>query len=331
VCETDADGDGYLSEGEQCGLDCCDSGDEDSLGCTPETADGINPDAQEICEDGIDQNCDGIDDECPGCDTDADGDGYTSQDCGGADCCDTGSDTSLGCTDETAGGINPGADEICGDGVDSDCDGKELICAGGSYVIGGQSLAQETTYASAGYRTGGASAYAGPVTANALAGDEAVFLIAVLGDDQAVASSNSGVKTMESCQVDQTGHLACADTDDTWVTQTLTSNQDSFGHDALLYFSLMYSFFGLADETVGADLPSTQNLRQSTGSRYAIAAPDDVAAAGDGQIVGSRQSNSTGFNIKRAYHKMERLLAYVYVVGGMSEAGPTSTVERHQQ
>ena len=44
---------------------------------------------------------------CP----DADGDGYAAKTCGGTDCDDTDRD------------INPGADEICNDGKDNDCDG----------------------------------------------------------------------------------------------------------------------------------------------------------------------------------------------------------------
>jgi hypothetical protein len=42
---------------------------------------------------------------------DADGDGYTSVDCGGTDC------------DDFSEFIHPGAQEVCSDGVDNDCDG----------------------------------------------------------------------------------------------------------------------------------------------------------------------------------------------------------------
>jgi hypothetical protein len=51
------------------------------------------------------------------CATDADGDGYGE----GAAC--TGPD----CNDNDAS-INPGATEICGDGIDQDCDGEDEIC-----------------------------------------------------------------------------------------------------------------------------------------------------------------------------------------------------------
>jgi len=47
---------------------------------------------------------------------DADGDGFDAISCGGDDCRDD------------APGINPGAAEICGDGIDQDCTGADLLC-----------------------------------------------------------------------------------------------------------------------------------------------------------------------------------------------------------
>jgi len=94
---TDKDGDGFSMP-----FDC---NDNNSF---------INPGAVEICGDGLDNNCDGqIDETCgtpPVC-PDRDQDGYTDAACGGADCNDA---------DPT---INPGAPEICGDGIDNNCNG----------------------------------------------------------------------------------------------------------------------------------------------------------------------------------------------------------------
>ena len=91
----DIDGDGFNSA-----IDC---NDNDS---------SINPEAIEICGDGIDQDCNGSDEQCPS-DIDDDGDGYTENQ---GDC----NDSSLS--------IHPGATEACGDGIDQDCDGSDEQC-----------------------------------------------------------------------------------------------------------------------------------------------------------------------------------------------------------
>jgi len=101
----DKDGDGYEIP------DDCD--DNDDL---------VNPDAVEVCDDGIDNECDGLvdcydtDDCLSGCAacTDVDVDGYYNEDggCSGSDDCDDSNEF-----------INPGATEICDDGIDNDCNG----------------------------------------------------------------------------------------------------------------------------------------------------------------------------------------------------------------
>ncbi len=114
----DADGDGWTSEQD------CD--DDDPL---------VHPDADETCN-GKDDNCDGlVDDADPDvvdqgtfyADTDGDGygdptvvvlaceapDGYVSDD---SDCLDSNPE------------VRPGAEEICGDGLDNDCDGTPADC-----------------------------------------------------------------------------------------------------------------------------------------------------------------------------------------------------------
>ncbi len=95
----DNDGDGYDSD-----IDCDD------------TDATVYPGAPELC-DGKDNDCDLQIDE--GLSTDADGDGhYTLSSCASPhDDCDD--------TDPT---IYPGATEICGDGIDQDCDGSDLLC-----------------------------------------------------------------------------------------------------------------------------------------------------------------------------------------------------------
>ncbi|MGB5321206.1 MopE-related protein [Lutimonas sp.] len=92
----DEDGDGYVTLENEClPYGDCDDSDAD-----------INPGAEEVCGDGIDNNCNGeIDEEC---EIDADGDGYSVEQ---GDCDDDNPD------------IYPGAEEICDD-IDNDCDGE---------------------------------------------------------------------------------------------------------------------------------------------------------------------------------------------------------------
>jgi len=75
----------------------------------------IYPGAPEICNDGVDNDCDDEVDEtdCSSGDcNDNDGDGY-------GEGCDLGSDC-----DDTDPYVNPGMEEICGDGIDNNCDGQ---------------------------------------------------------------------------------------------------------------------------------------------------------------------------------------------------------------
>ena len=91
----DKDADGYTAQ--YCGGDDCDDGDST-----------IHPAADDIPNDGIDQNCDGVDftQNC-----DQDGDGFLALVCGGDDCNDL--DAS----------VHVGADDPDGDGIDQDCSG----------------------------------------------------------------------------------------------------------------------------------------------------------------------------------------------------------------
>jgi uncharacterized protein (TIGR03382 family) len=97
----DADSDGYAPE--DCGGDDCDDSDA-----------AVNPDADEVCDDSVDNDCDGLTDSedpaCQGC-PDLDGDGFASDACGGTDC------------DDDNAAVNPDAVEICTDGIDNNCNG----------------------------------------------------------------------------------------------------------------------------------------------------------------------------------------------------------------
>lgn len=80
------------------------------------------PTAQEVCGNGKDDNCNGIVDEnCnnpQGTCEDKDGDGYGVGDaCKGIQDCD-----------DNNKAVRPGGSEICGNGIDEDCDGRDLPC-----------------------------------------------------------------------------------------------------------------------------------------------------------------------------------------------------------
>lgn len=90
----DGDGDGFTEDGGD-----CDDGRSD-----------VHPGADEIPNDGIDQDCSGGDL------VDLDGDGYRSTAVGGTDC------------DDGNAAVHPGAPDACEDGLDADCRGGDPVC-----------------------------------------------------------------------------------------------------------------------------------------------------------------------------------------------------------
>ena len=120
----------YNGIDENCdGADSVDTAalDNDGDGFTPaqgdcdDTNSAVHPRAIEDCADKIDNDCNGLVDildpgavDCPVTCTDSDGDTYATNGgiCGPIDCNDLSS------------GVNPGAREICGDGIDNNCDGS---------------------------------------------------------------------------------------------------------------------------------------------------------------------------------------------------------------
>jgi hypothetical protein len=120
-CMTDDDGDGHLAL--SCGGDDCDDGD-----------DSAHPGAEERC-DGVDNDCDGSVDEDDAVDAgtwyaDSDGDGFGDATTTTLACtAPTGSVDDATDSDDGDPSVHPDAAEVCGDGIDNDCDGVELPCA----------------------------------------------------------------------------------------------------------------------------------------------------------------------------------------------------------
>lgn len=207
---------------------------------------------------------------------------------------------------------------------------------GGGGVIfssSGPGTAQDTTFSFADLFVADERAPT-KVIANVV-GTEPVYVVAVMGDDAFAATMNQGRNDFESCVVNQvTGRLACGAT---WTVQTQNTPVATFGADAVLYFSYLYPFYGIARETLGGMTTAIQFVGSAI-SRFPLL---DLTMITNGQIFGLFESASTSFQVKRAYFQMTRLLAYIYVVGGWAEAhtvngitvpeGPTGEVERHQQ
>lgn len=121
----DADGDSYGNFAVQI-ADCLRPGGyvDNSDDCD-DTRASVHPLGLEICADGIDQNCDGTDPICPAVDEDGDGDGYCP-DLDRNGLCTDGS-MPLDCNDADIS-IHPGASEVCGDGIDQNCDTVDPGC-----------------------------------------------------------------------------------------------------------------------------------------------------------------------------------------------------------
>lgn len=126
LCYSDADGDGY---GSAYGFaadaaDCSAPNLSDNHDDCNDTTAAVQPGATETAGNLVDENCDGN----ILCLQDADHDGFgtgtvSSAD---ADCNDSGETLLAGDCNDLSASQRPYANEIPGDGVDSDCDGKEL-------------------------------------------------------------------------------------------------------------------------------------------------------------------------------------------------------------
>ena len=158
TCYADADGDGVRAMDGSTVLstdtDCSDDGE--AIASSPasdcdDTDPAVRPGAEEVVGDGIDQDCDGQEE----CYLDADGDGHrpdatstvASED---ADCDDMGEATAeapVDDCDDSEPTAWEGAEEIPGDEVDQDCDGREVCYLDadddGFIAEGGLTLASE--------------------------------------------------------------------------------------------------------------------------------------------------------------------------------------------
>ena len=132
----DGDSDGYGTDASSASSCTAPSGYvEAALGMDCDDGDAsINPGASELCDGAVDEDCDGVVDEDDAVDAptwylDTDTDGYGLDSDSLVSCAQPGGYAALGgeCDDGDAA-VNPGAYEICSNGVDDDCDGLAVGC-----------------------------------------------------------------------------------------------------------------------------------------------------------------------------------------------------------
>ena len=193
-----------------------------------------------------------------------------------------------------------------------------------------------------------------PTTIYDLIGGGPVYLVAVLGDDAQPApgagndiSNSSSLKTMEVCEVNDQGHLACDSQQlgtDRWQIQRtanntgdLTTSQDSFGIDGCTTSSSCTRSSASVPESIN-DQGTTMDVTDDTATRTlagggaSIYRFDQVDPVTNLRLFGGGQSANTGPTITRGYFKLLRLVSYIYVVGGWTDAQQaTPTLERHLQ
>jgi hypothetical protein len=149
LCYVDADDDGYRPDSSaqvsSTDLDCTDPGEAlatDGVDDCDDADATRNPGAAEVCDAAdVDEDCDGLSDDAdPSLDgstrtawvLDADEDGYGDETASPVLACEAPAaaayvSDATDC-DDSAADINPGATEVCSDGVDNDCDGSSNTC-----------------------------------------------------------------------------------------------------------------------------------------------------------------------------------------------------------
>ncbi|MFT3925979.1 MAG: MopE-related protein [Myxococcales bacterium] len=343
-CEEN-DGDGYLPA--RCGGDDCNDNDVT-----------IHPDAVDRCGDGIDQDCDGQDPSCdapPTCPRDVDGDGAQPAECGGCDCDDNNPTIHCGAVDVCGDGVDQdcqGGDAACGGCVDGDNDGKLSVSCGGCDCDDGNAMIAcglpESCEATPELCDDGVDQdcsgsdcscaivlFAGTVDASqdlsSYDPNQIVLLIAVAGDDTYNSGSNDGTNTFEVTGVSTLDGSTHGDIVG-WELQDnhLNNGSGTLGHDAVLYFDYLFPFPGVQDENRSvAGTPNTSGVIAARSSTSGRWPFDETPPGNDQSLyTGGFQSSSTGFETARTYYTSQRINGGVFTLGGHSGSAVLNSVER---
>ena len=282
--QTCAQPSGYVSDATD-----CDDGDS-----------GVHPSASEVCN-AIDDDCDGdIDDDDSSVDTssggstyyaDADGDGYGDSAVSTLTCAQPSSyvSDSTDC-DDAAAAVNPGADEVCGDSLDNNCNG---IVDGGMCGTVASTEAEVSLYGAAGQDyLGGYVDFTGDVDGDGL--DDLFF--GATGVDDAHNDSGRGYMVFGGAS----GTLSVSDVDATILAYEYGSYGGQLGISA---DGGDYDGDGYADLLVGANNADPRNhTNQKPGAAYFIFGPfsgslrmeagADMTVYGEGSSAGSYAGRS---------------------------------------
>lgn len=249
-----------------------------------------------------DDDDDPVTPDCP----DADNDGFFDKACGGTDC------------DDTNLMINPAANEDLQNGVDDNCDGLVDVPTQG----------WESPSGGSGIPTGM------PVKRALDENPEPVFLIAMLGNDDVLATGDTGLSDIEAVGVDLfTGDLLelNAVPESLWTHQTNADNSVVHGSNVALYQKYLFSFMGVASENLG-QVP-TSLIAQSKRFPYCPPPlPDDPGDASFGCPGYTDWTYSDLAGVKRTsanatvsgglgYYGLTRAFGYIYLVAGVDSSG----------
>ena len=303
MSDYDADFDGYSSDAWG-GTDC---DDEDAL---------RNPGAVEVCDEaGLDEDCNGVansDDtgvaEVPLWYADADGDGYGAQSSPVEACESPGADYTQDASDcdDSDVSVNPDGSEVCGNGVDDDCNGSPDGCGPGgtSYVssadytltgtnssdyfgsdishadLNGDGIEDLIVGAIGGSQSlsgGAAYFFYGPLTGDVLASDADITL---LGGSQ---GDNAGFQVAGAGDVDGDG------TEDAWIAAPAAD-----GNSYDLGTCYLVSGASLASGRLGASFSLVGGGVSGAQFGYGMAGDFDADADGQSDLFGGAPNYSSG-------------------------------------
>ncbi|MED5372118.1 MAG: MopE-related protein [Myxococcota bacterium] len=284
----DADGDGYgAAEFTTTQCEQPDGHVAEALDCDDRDA-TINPDASEVCDGGIDNDCDGVaDDADDSLDLttrslwypDNDADSYGDSEDAGVEYCAGPAGTTLDNSDcdDAESAVSPDATEVCNDGIDNDCSGDAPECG-----LSGDNAVSAADFSFTGtstYDYVGRSTAVGDVNGDSIAD----ILVGAYGNDTAGSSAGAAFAVYGSV----TGAISTSSSD--WAAYG-DSSSDYFGYDVDLGD---FNGDGYDDAIVGAD--GVDENGSSSGAAYIFyGSASGLSTSADAMVIGENSSDYLG-------------------------------------